>query len=326
MQLSLVQYGVQSAFDTPVAATGKLLGKIEVKQDTTVTIPKDDIGLNAPGFRTVKGGKLVTNTIEIARAYYRALPMIFSSLLTNDAVPVEDVGFTWHFSPDFTHLGNTRSLYTIENGDLGIQGFENANVQFEKIKISGTIPQDGKDAPITISIDYFGKDSVKAVFTANIELPSVVELSAYLTKLYIDSSWDVVGTTLKSGLLRAFDIEIVGGAYPETHGGRDTYDNIGEGTKSILINLTIDSGAESQDLMDHLGDTRAVKLEFPGPLIGVGVYHNLSIAANCAIMEVIPYKSQEKDTQLASVTLEGIVDIATEKVFEVDVVTDIGEL
>ena len=78
MQLSLVQYGVQSVFDTPVAATGKLLGKIEVKQDTTVTIPKDDIGLNVPGFRTVKGGKLVTNTIEIARAYYRALPMIFS--------------------------------------------------------------------------------------------------------------------------------------------------------------------------------------------------------------------------------------------------------
>ncbi len=326
MQLERVMYGVQSAFDTPVAATGWFLGKIKVQQDTKITIPKDDIGLNVNGFRSVKSGKLVTNTLDFARAYYRALPALFASLLTNDVTPVEDAGFSWHFEPDLTANGNTRSLLTLKNGDAGIQGFENANVQFEKIKISGTIPQDGSDAPIKISADYFGKDSVKAAFTENIELPSIAELSAYLTKLYIDSSWAAVGTTLKNGLLRAFDIEIIGGAYPEFHGGRDTFDAIGEGTKSILISLTIDSGTESQDLLDSLGEMRVVKFEFPGPLISEGVHHSLAIAASCTITEVTPYESQEKDTQLASVTFEGTYDVVEEKLFEVDVVTDIGVL
>ena len=311
MILEQLQYGAESTAGTAVAATKRILGKVKFEQDQQVTIPQDDIGKNVPGYRAVTGGKLVTNTIEVERGYFQLLPLIFSLLLEGDITAVEQTtdqdDYLWAFAQDLTSTGNTPDTITLEYGDLGVQGFEVEYVVFEKVKISGTVPQDGGDAAIKISIDFFGRQNTKTTFTAAIAVPTVNEMSGFLTQLYIDTSWAGVGGTEKTNLLRAFDIEIIGGFYPEFHGGTAlTFDTIGQGKPAILCTLTLDSGAAAVALHDAMGTMQVVKLLFSGPDIGTGDPHSLAIAFSGIVMDPKLFDSAEKDTSLTPVMFEGI--------------------
>lgn len=327
MLLEQLQYGKEITSGTAVAATKRILGKMKVSNDQKFTIPADDIGKNVAGYRSVPGGKLVTNTIEVERGYFQLLPLIFNLLLEGGITAAEQtVGqhdYLWAFDPDLTDTGNVPNSITLEAGDAGVQAFENEHVVFEKLKISGTVPQDGGDAPIKLSVDFFGKQNTKTTFTASIAAPVVNELSGYLTRLYINDSWEAVGSTEKTGILRGFDIEIVGGFYPEFHGGQVlTFDALGEGKKSILITLTVDAGADALALYDAHGTMKVVQLVMEGPAIGSGDKHSLVIAASCIVMEPSLLDSADKDTQLSSIQFEGIYDPTGEQIFTVDVTTD----
>jgi len=327
MILEQLQYGVEETAGTAVVATKRILGKIKHVLDQQVVLPQDDIGKNVPGYRAVTGGKLVTNTIEVERGYFQLLPLIFSLLLEGGITAVEQTAqqgdYLWAFSQDLTATGNTPDSITLESGDAGIQAFENEYVVFEKVKISGTIPQDGGDASIKISIDFFGRQNSKVTFTESIAVPTVTEMSGFLTQLYIDSAWAGVGGTLKANILRAFDIEIIGGFYPEFHGGTTlTFDTIGQGKPSLLCTLTLDSGAEAVALYDALGTMKVVQLVMSGPAIGTGDPHSLVIAFSGIVMEPNLFDSAEKDTSLTTVQFEAIYDPTGDKMFTVDVTTN----
>ena len=323
MLLEQLQYGAESTAGTAVAANKRILGKAKFAQDQQVTIPQDDIGKNVPGYRAVTGGKLVTNTIEVERGYFQLLPLVFSLLLEGGITAVEQTtdqdDYLWAFAQDLTATGNTPDTMTLEYGDLGVQGFEVEYVVFEKVKISGTVPQDGGDAAIKISIDFFGRQNTKTTFTAAIAAPAVTEMSGFLAQLYIDTSWAGVGGTEKTNLLRAFDIEIIGGFYPEFHGGTTlTFDAIGQGKPGILCTLT----AAAVALHDAMGTMQVVKLLLSGPAIGTGDPHSLAIAFSGIVMDPKLFASAEKDTSLTTVQFEGIYDPTGGKMFTVDVTTN----
>ncbi|NMC30702.1 MAG: hypothetical protein GYA45_11600 [Pelolinea sp.] len=327
MNLNQLQYGKESPSGTAVVATKRILGSMNYVPDQQAVIPADDIGKNVPGYRAVKGGKLVANSILIERGYFQILPLIFSLLLKGGITPAEQTtdqeDYLWAFDPDLTATGNTPDTITLESGDAGVQGFETEYVVFEKVKISGSVPQDGRDAPIKIDIDFFGKQNTKTTFTAAIAPPVVNEMSGFLTRLYVNDSWAAVGTTEKTNILRAFDIEIIGGFAPAFHGGQSlTFDAVVEGKKSILVTLTLDSGADAMALHDALGEVKFLKLLFEGPAIGTGDKHSLAIKFAGVVMDPKLNASYENDVPLTTVQLEGVYDPTGGKMFTVDVTTN----
>ena len=325
MALEMVQYGVETTRGTAVAATKKILGKVKFALDQKVTVPSDDIGLKVSGYRGILGGKLVTNILEIERGYFQALPLLFSLLLKGGVTPTEVTAsqgdYLWDFTPSYV-ASNTPKTITLEAGD-SIQGFENEYVMGEKLKISGSVPQDGGDAAVSLSLDFFGRQNTKAAFTSAIALPIVNELSGYLARLYVDATWAAVGTTEKTAILRAFDIEIIGGNYPQFHGGQAlTFDSFGEGKIAVMATLTLDTGADALALYDALGAMKVFKLLLEGPQIGSGTKHSLDLAFSGLVMEPEPGASKEKETSLTTIQIEGIYDVTGAKLIVPTVTTN----
>ncbi len=332
MALEKVQIGVESpaAHGTAVAADTMLLAKLKYAPDQAPVIPADDIGLNVNGYRAVLGGKLVTNTLEFERGYFQALPLLFSLLMKGGVTAAEKtVGkgdYEWDFTPDLDS-SNTLDSATLEFGD-SVQAFEDEYVTGEKLKISGSVPQSGGDAPVALSLDFFARQHTKTTFTPAIAAPVVNELSGFLTRLFVDPSWATAGTTEKTGILRAFDIEIIGGAYPQFHGGQAlTFDDIAEGKKAILANFTLDNGADAMALYDALGTMKVFQLLLEGPEVASGgEKHSLTIQFSGIVMEPKPGDSKDQETSLTTVSIEGIYDPTGTKLLVPKVVTNVQTL
>lgn len=330
--LERVLYGLESAaaHGTPVAADTMILGKLKYVPDQAPVIPEDDIGLKVKGYRAVTGGKLVTNTLEIERGYFQALPLLLSLLLKGGVTPsektVDQDDYEWDHTPELDGTSNTPDSATFEFGD-SVQAFENEYVTGEKLKISGSVPQSGGDAPISLSLDFFARQNTKADFTAAIAAPVVNEMSGFLTRLFVNDSWATVGTTEKTGILRAFDIEIIGGFYPQFHGGQAmTFDAVGEGKPAILVNLTLDNGAAAIALHDAVGTMKVFKLLFEGPQIGTGSKHMLEIPFSGIVMETKPGDSKDQETSLTTVSIEGIYDPTGAKLMTPKVITNVASI
>ena len=330
MALERVQAGKESTGGTAVAADTMILGKVKFTPDVTPVIPADDIGLNVNGYRAVTGGKLVNNTLEIERGYFQILPLLFSMFMKGGVTAVEQTtdqdDYLWDFTPNLDGTTNAPDTVTLEFGDSA-QAFENEYVMGEKLSISGSVPQDGGDAPVKISLDFFGKQNTKTTFTASLAKPTVNELSGYLTRLYVDDTWAGVGTTEKTSILRAFDIEMIGGKYPQFHGGSVlTFDSFGEGKISGMCTLTLDTTAVAIALYDAIGTMKVFKLLIEGAAIGTGEKHTLDLAFSGIIMEPKPGESKDKETSLTTIQIEFVYDPTGAKIVVPQVITNVAAI
>lgn len=329
MALERVQAGKETTRGNAVEADTMILGTVKYVPDVTPVIPQDNIGLNVNGYRAVTGGKLVPNTLDVERGYFQVLPLLFSLFLKGNVAPSEQtVGqgdYLWTFTPDLDST-NEPDTVTLEFGD-GEQAFENEFVMGEKLTISGTVPQDGRDAPVKLALDFFARQNSKTSFTAGLSKPVVNELSGYMTRLFVNDSWATVGTTEKTSILRAFDVELVGGKYPQFHGGQAlTFDSFGEGKISGLCTLTLDTGAAAIALYDAIGTMKVFQLLFEGPAIGTGEKQSLTLQFSGAIMESKPGDSKEKETSLTTVSIEFMYDPTGDKILVPLVSTNVAAI
>lgn len=329
MGLEKVQYGKESTRGTAVAADTMILGEVKFTPDRTPVIPEDQIGLNVNGYRAVLGGKLVNNTLNIPRGYFQILPLLFSMFMKGNVTPAEQTtdqdDYLWDFTPDLDET-NAPDTITLEFGD-GVQAFENEYVMGEKLSISGTVPQEGGDAAVKLALDFFGRQNTKTTFTASLAKPVVNELSGYLARLYVDDTWAGVGTTEKTNILRAFDIEMIGGKYPQFHGGQVlTFDSFGEGKISGMCTLTLDTGTAAIALYDAIGTMKVFKLLLEGPAIGTGENHTLDLAFSGMIMDPKPGDSKDKETSLTTVQIEFVYDPTGDKIVVPKVITNVAAI
>lgn len=313
MALEQLQFGVENpaAHGTAVAADTRFVGEatIDFVPDHRPIVPADDIGLKVNGYRAVEtSGKLVQGTLNVPRAYYQVFPWLFSHLIKGGITPSMQTAlqndYLWTFEPSLT-ASNTLDSSTVELGD-SVQAFEIEYLTLDRMMMTITLPQDNSDAVVKLEAGFFARQNTKTTFTASVAVPTVSELNSLLAKIYVDSSWATIGNTEKTGILRQVELEILNGAYPEFNGNGLVFTTIGEGKFAVLCTLTLVNGSDAIALFDATGDLKFVKVLLEGDAIGTGDKHSVDIQFSCAVMEVIPGASKDKETSLTTVMLEGV--------------------
>ncbi len=330
--LAKMQIGKESALahGTPVAAT-KLLpitqGPIPV--DRKPTPIAYDLGVNSEVNGAFMQGILAQDSLSWDQGFFQLLPILLSGLLKGGVVATEKtVGegdYEWDHTPSFT-LDNALDSFTLERGDSQ-QGIEIEYAMFKRLKISGQTNQDGGESTVKVEADYFGRQHTNAVFTAALSPMEMTMMNAKLARIYIDPTWAAAGITEKAGILRAFDLEIIGGAYPKFNGGSsETFNEHGQGPISAMLALTLERGTDSEALRAAIGQYRVARLEITGPLIGAGEAHSFICDVGGYVEDVIPMAQNDRGGRLDTAVIHGQYDVTGAKMIAPKVVTDLAAL
>lgn len=330
-----IQYGKETTHGTSVAATRMLLAApIQVRPDRTPHRPADLSGLRARSTRSVVYEYLLRNTLNFDAehpAYFQALPLLFSCGLRGGVTPSEVTpsqgDYRWTFTPSLT-AGNAPDSITLEVGD-DVQAFEAEYLMFERLRISGSVNQDGGEAPVQISADFFARQWTASTFTPALSLPAAETMNAALAQLYLDTTWAGVGGTVQSGLLRSFDIEILTGVHPKFHGsaGR-TFNTHGESYIDAMVNLTLEGSSAADAIWDaFMTQSLAVlRIKITGSQIGTGVSHSLTVDIGGTWENVTPLGGEERGNNLHTAMLRGQYDATGAKLLQVVVDTSVSTI
>lgn len=323
--LSKMQFGKEdsAARGTPVAADTLILGAEigPVPVDRVPVFPEDALGVRARSSRALIYNYLVQNTLKIEHGYFDILPMLLSGGLKGDITAVEEtVGesdYVWTFAPSMTATNAPDSI-TLEVGD-DVDAYEVEYVMFEKIKLSGVVAQGTESSPVSIEADYFGRQVTKTPFTGAITAPTVEPMNAKLSRISIDALWANRGTTEVTSLLRAWDLEIIGGIHPTFHGSAlRTFDVFGEGFIDFMLTLTLEGSSDADAERDKwiARTAQAIQVKVEGNQIGAGT--NFSFVANMwgAYENVVPLAEEDRGNNLHTAVFHGLYGITGATILE----------
>lgn len=323
------QYGAEgtSAHGTAVAATRILLADPRpMTPDRKPRFIEDAIGVRAKSMRTAVDQYLVADTMTLSNAYFQALPAIFGCGLKGRITPSHGGAgdYTWAFTPSLT-AGNVQDSLTLEEGD-DTQAYRVEYVQFDRIKVSGDIAQDAEGSPVVVEAGFYGRQRTgTAGFTAGLTLPTPETINAKLARMYLDTTWGSVGTTEKTGLLRAFEVEILTGLHPKFHGGAYRYfDTHAEGAFEVMASFTFEGNSDADAIWDAFNSQSlaVVRLSITGAQIGTGGFHNLTLDVGGKWEEVTPIGEEANGNNLHTAVLHGIYDATGAKLLQASVITN----
>jgi hypothetical protein len=231
------------------------------------------------------------------------------------------------FAPSWT-AANTPKSITLEVGD-DTQAYEIEYVMAQEYRLSCTIPQDEGESPVSMEVDYFGRQVTAAAFTAAISIPTVEPVIGKQSRFYLDATWANVGTTEKTGVLRAWDLTFRTGVHPQLHAGANKYfDTYGEGVFDWILQLTFTKNATADALFDlFMADPQALavaRLEVEGSQIGTGDNHKMSWDFSGHWEAHQPNASVDRDVSISTATLRPIYDPTGAKHFAFNVITDVS--
>lgn len=328
--LRRIQYGKEVVKGTAVAATKMLPATLgPIKPDSKPVMPRESAGVKADAVRAYVTGLAVDDTITFDTAYFQCLPMIFSCGLKGGIVPTEQTvskgDYLWDFTPSLT-ASNTQDSITLERGDDSYM-VETEYCMFKSIKLSGDIEQGNGDSACKLTADYFGRQNTPTAFTPLTPQPSLTEINAKLTQLYIDPSWATVGTTEKTNTLRGFDLEIMTGLHAKYFGsGQKYFDTHGEGAIGFVASFSFEGNAAMAaiETARKAASLQVVRLLISGPLIAAGgKSHSLTIDLGGAWDSVIMLSKESNGNDLWSAVLRGYMDVTAAKLLGVKVSTNL---
>lgn len=326
------QWGKETTRGTAVAAdTWLYAAPIPMTPDR---VPQYHQDLSNTRARTVRDSVfeyLVRNSLRFDAdhpPYFQILPMLFSCGLIGNITPSEQTpsqgDYLWTMTPSLI-AANAPDTITLEAGD-DVQAYEVEHVMFERYRIAGEIAQDGVGGPVTIEADFFGRQWTAATFTAALSLPTTEIMSAKVTQFFLDTAWSGVGGTEKTGLLRAFDVEILTGVHPKFHGSANRYfSTYGESYIDVMAALTFEGNADADAIWDAF-NSRALavaRLKMSGGQIGTGVNHSLTLDIGGTWENVIPIASEDRGDNLHTALLHGKYDATGAKMLQVAVSTNV---
>jgi len=328
---SKFQYGQEtiSTHGTAVAAT-KILAGAEIKGvpiDRKPQFIEDALGVRAASARSKVYELLVEDTLSLPNAYFQVLPMIFSCGLKGGVTPSTSSGeHTWAFTPSMT-ASNTPDSITLEMGD-DTQAYEVEFVMFKSIKVSGEIAQDGGESPVSIEVEYFGRQVTATTFTGSLSLPAMTTMNAKLARLYKDAAWANKGTTEIASTLRAFEFEIMTGLHPKFFGDANRYfSTFGESIIGAMLTLTLEGNASADAIWDDfIAETAAAyALKINGPTISSNP-HALNMFVYGKPESVIPLNEESSGNNLHAVVIHGMYDTTGAQIVDVNCVTDVNTI
>ena len=328
-----VQYGKEdkTTHGTSVAATKRWPGtwnKLPI--DKKKSKVEEMMDVRAASRRTRVDSVLVRDSLVSPNATFQQLPALFGCSLKGDVTASEvtmgEGDYLWALSPGMTSSLNAPDSLTIEKGNT--EDGECREIEycmFDKIKISGSLDQEGVENPVSVEANYFGRQLTDVSKTGALAQPSGTFMNALKARLYIDTSWAGVGGTEISNLLRSFDIEILSGLSPDFTGGSNEYFNSHiESIIGVMGTFTIKGGSQAWSIFDAARSAGLIvaRLEITGPIIGAGTAHSLKIDFSGDYMDVSPLDSDNRGQQDATFAIDGLYDTTGAKLLQVNVVTN----
>jgi hypothetical protein len=196
---------------------------------------------------------------------------------------------------------------------------------FEGYRIQGNIPQAAESSPVLAEGQYFARQNTKTTFTPAITPPVVENIVGKLCKIYVDTTWATLGTTIKT-ILRKFDIQIMTGVHPKMLGSANKYfDNHGEGFIKAVCTFVVEGDSTADDISDLAAAATLsfLRFEVEGSQIGAGDNHNLTLDMAGFWNNPIKMAEVEAGNNLHSIQFETIYDPTGAKTFEAFVTTDV---
>ena len=332
--LSKLQFGLETVNGTAVAADTLLAGAEipAVMPDRTPTFPEDNLGVRARSSRVRTDQFLVNNTIRIPQAYFQALPILFSIGLQGNITPVEQntpqADWLWTFLPSMTATNAIDSI-TLEAGD-DTDAYEYEYVMAESIKLAGVVAQAGEEAPVEVSVDFFGRQTTKASFTGAISVPTMNDINAKFGRVYVDTTWAGRGTTEVTDLVRSWELEILTGVHPKFLGSANQFfDTHGENFIDVMLTLLLEGNSKADTEFDAFkaNTKQAVSIKLDsGVAIGSGDNHNLAFSVWGAYEHVTPLDSEDKGNNLHAAVFHGLYDPTGAQLVEFLVTTDVAAI
>lgn len=323
-----VQYGGEATRGTAVAATKIWPGKApKVGSDTKPAFVSEQLGVRTDMRRVAIYEKLYTDSLSAEHTTFQQLLFPLSCGLKGSVTASEQTAsqtdYLWDFTPSLTAANNPEAA-TIELFD-DVQCWEVEYSMFDKISLSGSISQDGGDAPVALDATYFGRQLTSTTKTSSLSLPSGEFMNAKNARLYIDTSWAGVGGTELSNLLRGFQIEILTGVHPDFTGSSAKYFNAHkEGLISAMLTITLEAGSTVNTLLglQQAGTFRVARLAVNGSQIGSGGTHNFTFDLGGYFESVMPIDGDDRGDNLASFVLKGAYDTTGAKLLQAKVTTN----
>lgn len=322
-----VQYGRESTKGTAVAATGRFTGSIQVPSDRKPVFPEASLGLRVKSARSVVRQIMVDGaTLSMQDAVFQKLPFLFGMGLkgiTTVANPatVGQSDYLW----DFTHAldaANNPDSYTVEFGDE-TQAYEIEYCMARRYKID---VKTGQDASVAVEAEIFGRQITATTFTGSIANPTVTDMVANLSRIWIDPAWASLGTTEVTGLMRECSIEILTGVHPKFHAQNSKmFSGYGESYLDCRANFVFEgsSAADTQFDLFQAGTPRAIRVGCYGPQIGTGTPHSLVVDMYGTWEEIIPLGSEKDGDNLHTAIFQTHSDgLSTPHHFAVKVTTN----
>lgn len=320
-----IQYGKESTRGTAVAATKVLFAApMAIDPDRKPVYYKDGTGLRVNAHNSKIYQRMVRNTLRFDSQhplYFQALPMLFSCGIKGNVTATETTGgqgdYLWSHTPTL-NASNAPDALTIEGGD-DTQAFECEYSMFERYKISGQVSQDGGDAPVTAEADFFGRQWSPVSFTGSLALTTPTYMNSKLSRLYIDTAWASVGSTEKTNILRAFDIEILSGVHPKSFGSANEYfDSFGESDYELMLTFDLEGNSDADAIWDaYLAQTfQVLRFVINGPQIGTGTTYAMTLDVGGTWEYATPVSSEDRGNNITKAMFRSKYDATGAKLFQ----------
>lgn len=174
--------------------------------------------------------------------------------------------YLWSYIPRL-NVSNAQDAYTIEWGD-DTQAFEANFCMASQISLRWNMGE-----TVQITVDGFGRDPDKSgSFTGSLSAPVIENAISLKTFIWIDGLWANLGTTLKSGLLRSFELTIPTGIQRyHTAEGLIHYNTFVEQKRAASVQLSYLTSAGAMTEYDKwvAGTSAAIRVQVQGSVVDV---------------------------------------------------------
>ncbi len=276
-QLKLYQLGKETDKGTPVAATKKIVGALDIELEDEWDRPETVLGR-----QSLHQTGLATRIFEQVALKYSG-PAYFEQLLwwfgmglkggVSGAAQGGTVAYLWTYEPTLAS-GDAPDSYTIEYGDEQ-QNFESAYCIARSLTLSGA-PKE----PWKIEVDIVGRQMTESAVTASLTPVTGLEAPSFnKTVLTVDTAWANLGNTAKAATLVNCSLTIpCFKALPNADGG-NYFSTYGIQGRAITGKMAVLFNATANTLRDAYATRTAqwIRLKTMGTLVATIYYKWLLI-------------------------------------------------
>jgi hypothetical protein len=326
----ILQYGVEVTHGLHVIATKKWLGDAQVPKDREAVRPVYNLGVRSRASENHIYQKQISSLpLTLDDSYYQGIAWLLAMTLNGTVTPSDMGGtpkaYSWAFTPGLTAAtADTMDSFTLEVGD-DLQCYEVGYLMGRSIKFSA---QMGANQAFKVSVDAFADEVTKVTATAGLQIPTITPIVANNTKFYVDALWADAGDTIHAGILRGWDLEIIGGLHQKILGNSLIPNGHGVTYLDWKLALTLEDNSDAAEWFTwfQAQTAVAVRLEIPGPNISGGNNHNIQFDLWGAPTQADPMGQEVDGNHVMPVTVDSLYNTLGAATLACTLITNVNTL